>query len=158
MLSSVGPLEISLLDSANMDWLLHFQKSQSSPDAPWLLNQHSQGSRGEAVICISHGASRPRRCRGRQSECHMSLPSAMQVNKWIGGEFFGGLTRAVIISSRSSCSRSFSIFHSLLFFLPLSPLFRRFSRGLDLAWLQALISGSSESEVYWSSLWSAEWM
>lgn len=92
--------DLSRPPSANMDWLLHFQKSQSSPDAPWLLNQHSRGGRGEAVICISRGASRPHGCRESWSQCHMNLPSALPVNKWIGGEFFGWLSWVVISSSR----------------------------------------------------------
>lgn len=62
MWSTMGTLEISQLYSANMDWLLHLQKSRSSPTAPWLLNHGSQESRGEATICLSHGASRPRSC------------------------------------------------------------------------------------------------
>lgn len=73
VLSSADPLGISQLESANMDWLLHFQKSQSSPDAPWLLNRVSQESRGEAAICISHGAWRPHCCRGREGETATSV-------------------------------------------------------------------------------------
>ena len=96
VLSSADPLESSRLESANMDWLLHFQKSQSSPNAPWLLNRGSQESRGEAAICISHGAWRPHCCRGRERETATSVYlSQRKREKMSEGRILGRLTQSL---------------------------------------------------------------
>ena len=113
-------------------------------------------SRGEAAICISHGASRPRRCRERERECHMSLRLAVEGKKINWRRILSRLTRAVIVSPQSSSSSPsvapLSPPISLLLHLhPFFP-FSEFLQNADPAWLQALISRASEPRVYWLGL------
>ena len=157
----MGPLEISQLDSANMDWLLHFQKSQSSPTAPWLLNCGSQEGRGEAAICISHGASLPHCCWGGERGGHMTLLLAVYGTKMDWKEnsqsiITGCHHRLLKFLFFSFCCPLYFPIFLLLCFLPSS--FSELLQKADPAWLQALISRASELRVYWSGLQSTKQM
>lgn len=146
---TMDPLEISQLGSANMDWLLHFQKSQSSPDAPWLLNPGAQESRGKAVICISRGASRPHCCWESERKCHTSLSPAVEWKKSFDELRLSSLALKVLFLLVLLLFTFFSFLASSVF---------RFFQKADPAWLQALISRASEPRVYWLGLQSANQM
>lgn len=88
MLSTMDPLEISQLDSANMDWLLHFPEVPKQPRCPLTFEPRKAEVRQQsASLMVPHAHTAAEKEREKERMPHEFTSSGGRGKKRIEEEF-----------------------------------------------------------------------